>query len=766
MNRWKIYALLGFCVACGGATFARSLAAAEPVRLGAGGYWLERPFGAKGPPEEIYATPEALVRKIPTNDWWSSLAWMPFSERQYPHPLAVCATPGGMRIFYPGANITANRDAIFGFMPADGSDDFVLGHSAQATFPDARVSDWSDWFVTAKFAVGERSMLVTCGHGSPYVFATLTGGVPELRFAEPPKVFSGEAHSAVIGLAIHGKHYGLFAPAGSRWSGLGTKTLLCQAPASPCYFSIGILPDDRPDTLALFRQHAYAHVTDSRVTWSYDETSSAVTTRFTVSTKNHGGESDTTLMALYPHQWRHTSANMLAAPGGSGPSGSEPLGYGSVRGRMRLIKGNAFDTRYRFAGVLPGLPRTPTCDPAVIAELLKAEVATPAPPSKDSYWDGKYVGRLATLLPIADVHGQSEIAEELQKRLRDRLEAWLSAAREKPGGRFCYDKRWSTLIGYPASYGSDVELNDHHFHYGYFIRAAAELARHDPAWAKPERWGAMIDLLIRDVAAPDRDDPLFPFLRNFDPHAGHSWASGHAKFGDGNNNESSSEAMNAWYGVLLWGQFTGDKRLRDLGAWLYTTEMQAINDYWFDIHDQNHPASYTPSVVTMVWGGKGANGTWFTANPEMVHGINWLPITAGSLYLGQNPDYVRKNYRALVAENGSTQWDAWADLIWMYEALDDPDDALRQFEAARGQRPPLEEGNSLANAYQWICALKSLGKVTTGVTADTPLFAVFDRGATRSYCVYNERSQPRAVLFSDGHELLAPARSFQLDSGK
>ena len=61
----------------------------------------------------------------------------------------------------------------------------------------------------------------------------------------------------------------------------------------------------------------------------------------------------------------------------------------------------------------------------------------------------------------------------------------------------------------------------------------------------------MVLLLIRDIASPDRDDPLFPFLRTFDPYAGHSWASGTALFGSGNNQESSSEAMNAWTGIIV-----------------------------------------------------------------------------------------------------------------------------------------------------------------------------------------------------------------------
>ena len=83
---------------------------------------------------------------------------------------------------------------------------------------------------------------------------------------------------------------------------------------------------------------------------------------------------------------------------------------------------------------------------------------------------------------------------------------------------------------------------------------------------------------------------------------------------------------------MLLGEATGDTATRDLGAWLFTTEISAIEDYWFDVRDELHPADYPPSVVTMVWGGKGANGTWFSANPEMVHGINFLPVTGARIW--------------------------------------------------------------------------------------------------------------------------------------
>ena len=108
-----------------------------------------------------------------------------------------------------------------------------------------------------------------------------------------------------------------------------------------------------------------------------------------------------------------------------------------------------------------------------------------------------------------------------------------------------------------------------------FVGAAAELARQEPEWAKQAQWGGMVNLLIRDCANPERSDPLFPFLRNFDIYEGHTWADGKGDFADGNNNESSSEAMNAWTGMILWGELTGDKKLRDTGIYLYVTEKDA-----------------------------------------------------------------------------------------------------------------------------------------------------------------------------------------------
>ena len=737
-NRVLFFTALG--VLFSGVATGRS-EAQETIRLGAGSIAAEIPIGANGPPEMIYRT-ESAEGPMPTNDWWSSLAWLPFSERHYPHPLAMTAEKGGLRVYYPGWNITANEAAIFGFMSGDGANDLTLGHTTVEQFPDARVAGWSDWFVDVQFGTDSQGMRLSYGHGSPYVFAKFAGGSPKLTFVEAPKVIHGDEGQAAVAIAIGQRLYGLFAPTGATWKGLGTTTATCLTDKP--YFTLAVLPDDTAETFALFRQHAHNHVVGTQVAWKFDEAKSLVRTGFRFQLEAQEAGAEGTLTALYPHQWRQTDAQL------TGHS------YPSVRGTMKLAKTTEFQTVHVFPGLLPVLPNTGGCDRDRMLGLLQQELAKEPEPAKDTYWEGKWLGKTVTLAKIAEQYNDQATADELTRRVRLRLEQWFDAS-EQP--LFARNENWGTLIGYQASFGSDNDLNDHHFHYGYFLRAAAEVALRDPDWASNAKYGPVVEQLIRDVANPARNDPKYPRLRNFDLYAGHTWASGHAKFGDGNNNESSSEAMNAWAGLILWGEASGDAAIRDLGIYLYTTEMNAIEEYWFDVRDENHPTDYPVSVVTMIWGGKGANGTWFSGNPEVIHGINWLPYHGGSTYLGRFPNYVQKNYDDLAKKNKTTEWDEWADLVWMYRALSDPDDAAKQMEAG-WDSAKREGGNTLANTYHWIGSLQKLGQVERSVTADYPYYGVFQQNGKKRYVVYEFDDQSRTVTFSDGATLKTNGRGF------
>jgi endoglucanase Acf2 len=302
-------------------------------------------------------------------------------------------------------------------------------------------------------------------------------------------------------------------------------------------------------------------------------------------------------------------------------------------------------------------------------------------------------------------------------------------------------------------------LNDHHFQYGYFLRAAAELGRSDPAWLGPDEYGPFVDLLVRDIASSRRGDPAFPFLRNFDPYAGHSWASGDGVSGDGNNQESSSEALAAWTAIVLLGEIRGDRQLRDTGIYLYASELAAVEAYWFDVDRQNFPRDYPHPVVPQIWGGKGAYATYFSQEPEALHGINWLPFHGGSLYLGRYPDFATRSYEALVAARGGTHWKMWSDLVVMYRALSDPLDAERQWHDLASSTDP-EAGNSRSNVAQWISLFRHVGRVDRAVSADTALYAAFRDGVRRTYVAYNARGDKRVVHFSDGASLVVEPGAF------
>ncbi len=730
-------------------SFSAGAADGDIKHLGAGSYLTTPPAKAGLPQDTIYQT-DSVKGKMPTNDWWSSVAWLKFSDKQYPHPLAVEEMPAGLHVYYPGRSLSAGKDAIFAGMPGGKgvAKDLMLGSSSVNEFEDARVEGFSDWFVTVKFGVKGApgaGMYVSYGHGSPFVYAVFKdAGMARITFEPDVKVWSGKSNSAVLGVTVAGAHYALFGPTGSTWEGLDGKVFTNNA-GGKNYFSMSVLPAADEKTLALFRKYAYNHVVDTKVEWAYDP-KAGVTTKFSLATQAREGSGtgaggSGTLFALYPHQWRHGDAKFTGDV------------YPSVRGVMKLAEGTSFTTTMPFTGVLPALPKTKDCDEQREIKYLRKELEGRDDGAKDTYWEGKWMGRQATLIPIAEQYGLKEEAGRIGDRLRVRLEDWLAAAgvdgRAKSKRVFYYDEKWGTLIGYPAGYGSDKELNDHHFHYGYFIRAAAEIARRDPAWAADGKFGAMVKLLIRDIAAPSRQDSLFPFLRNFDPYAGHSWAAGHARFADGNNQESSSEALNAWYGIILWGQATGDKALRDLGIYLYTTEMNAVQEYWFDVHEENFPKTFPKTIAAMIWGGKSAYGTWFSAETEAVHGINWLPVHAGSLYLGHFPKHAEKEYQSMLKDRGGDRWKQWQDIIWMFRALTDPIDAMRQFEAA-GEKIPNEAGNSPANTYHWIAALKTLGHVNPTVTADWPMAAVFDKGGMRTHVAYAGTGDEVTVRFSDG----------------
>ncbi|MGX1880864.1 glycosyl hydrolase [Streptomyces sp. NPDC055287] len=728
---------------------AATPAAAATIPVGSGSYSDVRPAGTSGPttntgtPVTPKLTPAAKDKPLPTNDWWSSLAFQrygdnPHSTPMYGHPLTYQATAAGLEVGYPTTPAVVGEGRQYEYAHKR---DLTLGLTGLNS-PDTKADDWSDWTVTPYWSDGARTLRTTIGHGLPFVYAKGSGAGAQITTAAAPTVFADQGN--VLGITVAGHHYALFAPTGSDWNIAGS-TLTAGLGAKD-YFSLAVLPST--DALATYKKYAYSFVTGSKASWS--STGGTVRATYALTTEAKEGSETGTLQALYRHQWLHTSDPLT------------PYTYVSPRGTMKVREGASFTTSQRASGVLPALPQSSGVDKARLRGYLNeaANAADPFSGATDTYWTGKALGRLAQLVPVADQIGETAVRDKLLGLMKGRLQDWFTAG---GANEFSYDKTWKTLTGYPASYGSDTELNDHHFHYSYYVYAAAIVAQYDPAWAADSAWGGMVKTLVRDAANPSRTDTAFPFLRGFDVYAGHSWASGHQGFAAGNNQESSSESTNLSAGLVLWGAATGDTALRDLGTYLLTTESEAIAQYWFDADEQVFPSSFGHDTVGMVWGSGGAYATWWTATPEEIHGINVLPVTGGSLHLGGEKAAIRRNLAEMERENGGPAVE-WRDILWEFQSLADPAAAKAKWDAGNGSYTP-EQGESKAHTYHWISTLDTLGAPDATVSGDIPTSAVFTRGTVRTYAAHNHTSTARTVTFSDGGKLTVPARSTATGTG-
>ena len=735
----------GLCLSALCLAGACSQLCAQPVRLGAGAYVLAPKGGDRAVPAAPFRTSAMLGQAAPTNQWYSALIFSNKPEVLFAHPLTVQANRLGLEIALPSKSVvpTERRDVEIHYPHTDP----LLVSPTAFVAGQPKLAKASDWSIDIAWAQGASQMTATVAHGSPYVHFLLSQGDLRLQLpAESPRIDTLDPR--VLALNVKGKSYALFGPTGVRWERVSPKEWIGHLPAGKGYASAAALPDASAQTLALFTRHAYAFLQDTRVNWEFDEAHSRLISTYTATTRTMEGDPATTLLGLYPHQWFENATVTERL----GPS------YDTLRGKIRILADNSFQTTKTYNGFVPYWPAVPEgARSAELRELLKTDQRNARRMMLEigtgPYWQGKGLQRITKLMDVVEQQGDLEGRDQLLKLLKARVEPWFSG--DNPKTYFHYDKALGTVAGYPEEYFSVEQMNDHHFHYGYWIRAMAEIALRDPAWASKAQWGGMVDLLVADIATAKRGGADFPFVRNFDHYEGHSWASGIGLGPFGNNQESSSEAINAWAGLILWAQVNGDTALRDLGVYLYTTEIDAINHYWFDIHHLVFPAEYQNVETSMLFGGKYAHNTWWIDEPRQIKGINLLPITTASTYLGTDPAFVKRSLATLKPETevfaarGKTAKpiDIWQDLFAKYWGLADADAGLASWD----RWGSFELGDTRSHTLHWLLSLQKMGKPDFGVTANTTLYSVF-KGADerKTYLAYNPGKTPLDVRFSDG----------------
>ncbi|MFZ4522574.1 MAG: glycosyl hydrolase [Bacteroidales bacterium] len=679
-------------------------------------------------------------KPAPTNDWWSALIKTGQASNLFNYPFTMKTKSDGLIVTYiPWGVIDDIVPVTVG----------VTGLSAAKT----TVSDFSDWTVTMDWNDGPHNFKATAGVGMPFLYFTKSSSdVAQVTINSGTVTVAGEM--LVITDARNGADFAVYAPLGSSWIKNGTD--YTSALNGKNYWSLAFIPLNTSNVTAAaneYKKYAYVFPINTTANYSYDENTSVMRTDFNVQTEVKEGTETNMLIGLLPHQWAHLSADSPVP---------DKYSYAIVRGEMKTMAGNSFSVVNTFHGILPTLPYLDNYSSGFSPSLLTEKIASLENSTlatwTDSYNEGQVMNQLIQTARIAGEMGNMTSRNKILATIKNRLEDWFKAEGGEVAFLFYYNTAWSAMIGYPAGYGQDGSLNDHHFHWGYFIHAAAFVEQCEPGWAA--QWGGMVNLLVRDAACPDRNDPMFPYLRNFNPYTGHSFADGFANNPQGNNQESSSESMVFASSLIHWGEITEDLETRNLGIYLYTTEQTGIEEYYMDTKGRNFPPSQQYSLVSRIWGNSFDNGTFWTNDIAASYGIEVYPIHGGSLYLGLDTVYAATLWNEVAANTGimSNQENPnlWHDMWWEYLAFTDPGQAIGMYNSYPDRA--MKFGISDAQTYHWLHAMNALGRVDAAITANYPVAAAFILNGDITYVAHNYSNSAVTVIFSTGYQLVVPAR--------
>lgn len=744
------------------------------------------PIGAPTPLHPQLVAPAANGPTM-THRWWGSVSFYGEmtigdpADSAYitPDPVTARISNRGARILsIPAGLQTLDNQTVYQIPDpfSEVFDGIAVGNTAYSDM-EAFLKDYSDGSVTVQWRSGATPVMeATFVYGSPFVYFDLLAG----QFAVRTKAADGgekgtfhqDGNSLGIWTDVAGirNHFLLVGDGATQFNNPAGSEI---AVTDSNRLTVAWLPGaGTPDagTIQTFAQYAQQPVDEMFIDYAVNRADNSVNVTHHY---RYRGAPVNTLAGLQPLHWKNSS---------------QPLsGYKarSARGVVQFAATSQFSYQLPFVGLLPFFPAgVGDYDPQTLQQLVQGFIDQGQAnwnTNSDTYWSGKNYGKVAELAAIARSNGMTAQADQLTNWLKAELEDWFRANTSgslDTSKYFVYDDEWNTLLGFDESFGAQQQLNDHHFHYGYFVRAAAEICRVDPAWCGPNAYGPMVELLIRDYAG-GRNDTMFPYLRNFDPANGFSWASGHANFALGNNNESTSEAANAYGAIVLYGLITDNQDLVNRGIYLHTLSTAAYWEYWNNLDRyrglggdrDNFAPAYDKMTTSIIWGNGHVFSTWFSGAYAHILGIQGLPLSPLVLHIGQHPDYLQ-DYVTLGMSGESSNGKPsglpaghWRDVWWNIWAMTEGQAAVADYDSMAGNYTP-EEGETRAHTYHWIHTYKELGHLASGnggLSADYPAALAFDNNGDRTYLAYNFGDTARTVSFSDGTSFSVPAGQMSVD---
>ncbi|KAK7736580.1 endo-1,3-beta glucanase [Cytospora paraplurivora] len=329
------------------------------------------------------------------------------------------------------------------------------------------------------------------------------------------------------------------------------------------------------------------------------------------------------------------------------------------------------------------------------------------------YFSGKALAKFAMILAVVyDMLGDSALAAAGLEKLKAAFAVFASNKQIFP---LTYESAWGGIVS-SASYqtgdsGADfgnTYYNDHHFHYGYHVLAAAVIAHLDPKWLDANK--DYVNTLVRDFANPSAKDTWFPQNRMFDWYHGHSFAHGLYESADGRDQESSSEDTMASYALKMWGLVSGDANMAARGNLQLSVLARSANNYFlYTSGNTIQPANFIGNKVAgILFENKIDHTTYFGANIEYIQGIHMLPlIPATQLVRGQ--DFVAEEWDQYFNAGRADKVDGgWRGVLYGNLATIDPKAAFDFFSKDGFDQSWLDGGASLTWYLAYSAALAGL----------------------------------------------------------
>lgn len=688
------------------------------------------PAGAGPTRTPAQAGPGLRGQALPTNQWWTSALTGPLSQPIWARPVAVRVTGGGLAV--SGAAPAASANAVI--------TPFTPAVTAGGPVADLKVIEYGAFHVVLRASLrGGGAVEATVVHGSPVLYLRFDGAPPTLEPAAGGRL---DGTGGTQRLTAAGQRWDLLAGDGT-WRRDGAR--LVADGAAGGRVALARVPDgaDADAWARALDGAAVDPVRETTATMVYDREAGTVVQ--TLTARRASGRPG--LWALLPHQ----RAGLVAAG-----TDRMPGRYADALGELTLVSGPAIRVRVPMPGLLTGAPSVPLSGPAhaAVRADLDADLAAKSG-AGGSYFALKELGRLATIAQVARGVGAGAQRQRALDRLRPLLVDWLTYGGVDDGRYFAYDRTWGGLIAVPPEFGSN-DYNDHHFQYGYLVRAAAVLAEADPEFLRG--FAGAVDLVVEEYAGAlgTRGAAGFPAFRAFNPYLGHSAASGFAPFADGNNQESSSEAVAAWEAVVRWGQVSRQQDLVTYGVTHYAMEAATARMYWLG-QGLARPKGYAHTVAGIVWDAKIDYATFFDPRPESIEGIQQLPLTFGSLYRADAKAAAARAAGLADAVGGPPR--IWGDLFAADLAAADPAAARSRL----GPDLPREDSTSRAMVRYYVELLAAYGPPQPAVVADSPYGMAFGSADRPALVAVNPTGEQRDVVFRAGGKRIG---TVPVDPGK